>query len=346
MNVLPLSDGGITVRQLSKSYGGHRVVDDVSFDVPPGQVTGFLGPNGAGKSTTLQMILGLASPDRGFATVDGRRLLEHVEPGRVVGAFLGADRMLPGLSARGHLGWIAKATGTTVARIDEMLELVSLTHAQSRRVSQLSLGMRQRLGIAAALLTDPQVLILDEPLNGLDPEGITWLRALLADFAGQGRTVFLSSHLLREMELIAGHVVIIGDGEIIADLPLEELRQESAARIRVQGPDLRPLLHHLRKEGAAVEVDETGTCAAIIAREPREIFGLCVRLGVELTELTTEERDLEDIFMTLTVPTGTRPAAGPETRPAVRSATGSAVRPATRTATGSPSTHTRGAGPR
>src|SRR5699024_6410556 len=163
-----------------------RVVDDVSFDVPPGQVTGFLGLNGAGKSTTLQMILGLASPNRGFATVDGRRLLEHVEPGRVVGAFLGADRMRPGRSARGH-----------PARIDEMLELVSLTHAQSRRVSQLSLGMRQRLGIAAALLTDPQVLILDEPLNGLDPEGITWLRALLADFAGQGRTVFLSSHLLR-----------------------------------------------------------------------------------------------------------------------------------------------------
>jgi len=233
MNVLPLSDAGIAVRQLSKSYGGHRVVDDVSFDVPPGQVTGFLGPNGAGKSTTLQMILGLASPDRGFATVNGRRLLEHDEPGRVVGAFLGAERMLPGLTVRGHLDWIAKATGTAVDRIDEMLELVSLAHAQSRRVSQLSLGMRQRLGIAAALLTDPQVLILDEPLNGLDPEGITWLRALLADFAGQGRTVFLSSHLLREMELIAHRVVIIGEGEIIADLPLDELRQESAARVRV-----------------------------------------------------------------------------------------------------------------
>jgi ABC-2 type transport system ATP-binding protein len=331
MNVLPLSDAGLSVRQLSKSYDGHRVVDDVSFDAPPGQVTGFLGPNGAGKSTTLQMILGLASPDRGFATVDGRRLLEYDEPGRVVGAFLGADRMLPGLSARGHLGWIAKATGTAVDRIDEMLELVSLTHAQSRRVSQLSLGMRQRLGIAAALLTDPQVLILDEPLNGLDPEGITWLRALLADFAGQGRTVFLSSHLLREMELVAGHVVIIGQGEIIADLPLEELRQESAARVRVQGPDLHPLLEHLRAQGATVEADETGTCAAVIGHEPREIFGLCVRLGVELTELTTEERGLEDIFMTMTAPTGTRSA----TRPAIRPAAGSAAR--------SPSTHASGA---
>src|SRR5699024_11088416 len=211
MNVLPLSDAGLSVPQLSKSYDGHRVVDAVSFDAPPGHTPGVLAPNRASKTTTPPSIPTRASPDLGVATDDGRRLLDYHEPGRVVGAFLGAERLLPGLRARGHLGWLAKATGTAVDRIDEMLELVSLTHAQSRRGSQLSLGMRQRLGIAAALLTDPQVLILDEPLNGLDPEGITWLRALLADFAGQGRTVFLSSHLLREMELIAGHVVIIGD---------------------------------------------------------------------------------------------------------------------------------------
>lgn len=300
MNVLPSSDEGISVRGLTKSYGGHRVVDDLSFDVAPGQVTGFLGPNGAGKSTTLQMVLGLASPDSGTATIHGRRLPEHTEPGRVAGAFLGVEHMLPGLTARGHLNWIATATGTATARIDEMLELVDLTRARSRRISQLSLGMRQRLGIAAALLTDPEVLILDEPLNGLDPAGITWLRSLLTDFANTGRTVLLSSHLLREMELVAHHVIIIRDGLLIADDPLDVLRRESSTRVRVQGENLAPLLDHLQAEGISVDTDDWGTHATISGREPGEIFGLCVRLGVELTGLAAEERGLEDTFLGLT----------------------------------------------
>ncbi len=288
------------MRGLTKSYGDHRVVDDLSFDVTPGQVTGFLGPNGAGKSTTLQMILGLASPDSGTASIHGRRLPEHAEPGRIVGAFLGAEHMLSGLTVRGHLDWIATATGTAPARIDEMLELVDLTRARSLRISQLSLGMRQRLGIAAALLTDPEVLILDEPLNGLDPAGISWLRALLTDFASTGRTVLLSSHLLREMELVAHHVIIIRDGLLIADRSLDELRRESSIRVRVQGADLAPLLDHLRAEGISVEPDDWGTHATVSGREPGEIFGLCVRLGVELTGLAAEERGLEDTFLGLT----------------------------------------------
>ncbi len=300
MNVLPSVDEGISVRGLTKSYGGHRVVDELSFDVAPGQVTGFLGPNGAGKSTTLQMVIGLTSPDSGSAAVYGRPLPEHTEPARIAGAFLGAEHMLPGLTARGHLGWIAAAAGTAPARIDEMLDLVDLTRARSRRVSQLSLGMRQRLGIAAALLTDPAVLILDEPLNGLDPAGITWLRSLLTDFASTGRTVLLSSHLLREMELIAHHVIIIRDGALIADRPLEELRRESSSRVQVQGTNLSPLLDHLRAEGISVGPDGSGTHATIDGLEPVEIFRLCVRLGVELTGLATEERGLEDTFLGLT----------------------------------------------
>ncbi|SDR75194.1 ABC-2 type transport system ATP-binding protein [Brevibacterium siliguriense] len=300
MNVSSSSDEGISVRGLTKSYGGLRVVDDLSFDVEPGQVTGFLGPNGAGKSTTLQMILGLTSPDSGTAAIHGRPLPEHAEPARIAGAFLGAEHMLPGLTARGHLDWIATATGTEPARIDEMLELVDLTRARSRRISQLSLGMRQRLGIAAALLTDPDVLILDEPLNGLDPAGITWLRTLLTDVASTGRTVLLSSHLLREMELIAHHVIIIRDGLLIADRPLDALRRESSTRVQVQGTDLAPLLDHLRAEGWTVDADEMGAHAAITGIDPGEIFRLCVRLGVELTGLAAEEPDLEDAFLGLT----------------------------------------------
>lgn len=300
MNVLPSKDPGISVRGLTKSYGGHRVVDDLSFDVAPGQVTGFLGPNGAGKSTTMQMVLGLTSPDSGTVAVHGRPLSEHAEPAHIAGAFLGAGNMLPGLTSRGHLDWIATATGTEPARIDEMLDLVDLTRASSLRISQLSLGMRQRLGIAAALLTDPEVLILDEPLNGLDPAGITWLRSLLTDFAGTGRTVLLSSHLLREMELIAHHVIIIRDGALIADRPLDEMRRESSTRVRVQGTNLALLLDHLRAEGIAVEPDALCTHATIARIDPGEIFRLCVRLGVELTGLAAEERGLEDTFLGLT----------------------------------------------
>ena len=300
MNVLSSSDESISVRGLTKTYGRHRVVDDLSFDVTPGQVTGFLGPNGAGKSTTLQMILGLTSPDSGTAAIHGLPLPEHPEPGRIAGAFLGAEHMLPGLTARGHLDWIATATGTEPARIDEMLDLVDLTRARARRISHLSLGMRQRLGIAAALLTDPEVLILDEPLNGLDPAGITWLRSLLTDFASTGRTVLLSSHLLREMELIAHHVIIIRDGVLIADGPLDELRQATSTRVRVQGTNLAPLLDQLKAEGIAVDPDPSGTHATITGIEPGEIFGLCVRLGVELTGLTAEEQGLEDTFLGLT----------------------------------------------
>lgn len=302
MNVL---QPGISARGLTKRFGDHLVVDDANFDVLPGHVTGFLGPNGAGKSTTLQMILGLTGPSSGTASILGRPLSAHRNPASAVGACLDTGRLLPGLTVRGHLDWIARATGTDTTRIDAGLDRVGIRAAAGKRIAQLSLGMRQRLGIAAALLADPRVLILDEPFNGLDPEGIGWLRNFLADFAREGRTVLVSSHLLREMEQTADHVIIIRAGTIIADLPLAELRDQAKPRVRLRGPNLDPLARELRTLGTPIDVSEEEAQVLVDADDPGEIFRTCVRLGVELTELTLEKPDLEDIFMAMTTSSAT-----------------------------------------
>ena len=233
---------GIAVRGLTKRFGTIEAVQDLTFDVPPGQVTGFLGPNGSGKTTTLRMLLGLVTPTSGAATIDGLRYQQLDLPRRVVGAAVEGMAAHPGRSARSHLWLLARAAGASRARVDEVLEQVGLTEAQDRRVGGFSLGMRQRLGLGAALLGDPQHLVLDEPANGLDPAGMAWLRGLLRDLAAQGRTVLVSSHVLSEVAQTADHVVIINAGRLRFAGPLSELdadgRSLEDAFLRLTAPTL------------------------------------------------------------------------------------------------------------
>ena len=214
---------GISVRGLTKRFGSIEAVDDLTFEVPPGQVTGFLGPNGAGKTTTLRMALGLVTPTAGEVLIGGRRYQDLDQPRRVVGAAVEAMAAHPGRRARSHLGVLAAAAGATPARVDEVLEMVGLTDARERRVGGFSLGMRQRLGLASALLGDPQYLLLDEPANGLDPAGIAWLRGRMRDLALEGRTVLVSSHVLSEVAQTADHVVILNAGRLRYAGPLADL---------------------------------------------------------------------------------------------------------------------------
>jgi len=218
----------IQVRGLTKSYGDTLAVDDLSFDVTPGVVTGFLGPNGAGKSTTMRMIMGLDWPSAGTVTIDGMAYGDLRRPLRVVGALLEAKAFHPGRSARNHLLALAATNGIAVSRVDEVLETVGLTKVAGKRAGGYSLGMGQRLGIAAALLGDPGILLFDEPVNGLDPEGILWVRHLLRGLAAEGRAVFVSSHLMSEMALTADHLVVIGRGRLIADTEMAEFIARSS----------------------------------------------------------------------------------------------------------------------
>jgi ABC-2 type transport system ATP-binding protein len=217
----------IEVRQLSKRYGATRAVDRLSFDVRPGKVTGFLGSNGSGKSTTMRLIMGLDTPDAGQALIGGHRYRDLGWPLREAGSLLEARAFHPGRSARGHLTALAASNAIPRARVDEVLAAVGLLSAASKRAGTFSLGMAQRLGIAAALLGDPRVLVLDEPVNGLDPEGIRWIRGLLRSLAAQGRTVLVSSHLISEMALMADHLVVIGRGRLLADAPVGEIAAEA-----------------------------------------------------------------------------------------------------------------------
>ncbi|HXV93755.1 MAG TPA: ATP-binding cassette domain-containing protein, partial [Pseudonocardia sp.] len=213
----------IEIRNLTKTYGATTAVDDLSVTVRPGRVTGFLGPNGAGKSTTMRAIVGLVAPTSGDALVNGRRYAEHAAPLGEVGALLDAGAVHPGRSAEAHLRALAATHGIGRRRVGAVLESVGLAEVARTRTGRFSLGMRQRLGIAAALLGDPAVIVLDEPVNGLDPDGIRWIRQLLRGFAAEGRTVFVSSHLMSEMALTADHLVVLGRGRLLADLPMEEL---------------------------------------------------------------------------------------------------------------------------
>ncbi|MEJ3655997.1 ATP-binding cassette domain-containing protein [Actinomycetes bacterium KLBMP 9759] len=292
----------ISARGLTKRYGDVLAVDDLSFDVRPGAVTGFLGANGAGKSTTMRMVLGLDTPTSGSVTVAGRAYRDLDAPARQVGALLDPRCIHPGRSARNHLRWMADAAGISRARVDEVLEQVGVGHAADRRVGEFSLGMRQRVGIAGALLGDPAVLILDEPLNGLDPEGIRWVRSLLKDLAKDGRTVFVSSHLMNEMEQTAERVVVIGHGRLIDAVDVAELRGRAAAvRVDAADPDATPLLAEaLRRSGAAITEGPEGL--DVRGLPPDEIGRVALRGGIALRELSLHASGLEESFLALTSP--------------------------------------------
>jgi ABC-2 type transport system ATP-binding protein len=293
-----LADYEIAVHGLAKQFRNVRAVDDLSFTVRPGRVTGFLGPNGAGKTTTLRMVLGLVRPSAGTATIGGAAYSDLAEPIRVVGAVLEASSFHRGRTGRNHLVVMCDAAGLPATRADEVLELVGLAAAGGRKVRGYSLGMRQRLGIAAALLGDPRVLILDEPANGLDPEGIHWLRGFLRACAGEGRTVLVSSHLLAEVQQMADDVVIIAGGRLIRQGTVAELTGElSGTRVRARTPEPSRLLAAL--DGARAEPGPDGL-VRVTGVDTAAVFRAAVAAGVELHELAYERQDLEEVFLELT----------------------------------------------
>jgi ABC-2 type transport system ATP-binding protein len=297
-----MSGGQILVAGLTKQYKQVRAVDNLSFTVEPGRVTGFLGPNGAGKTTTLRMLLGLVKPTAGTATVDGQRYADLKDPLRHVGAVLEASSAHKGRSGINHLRVICAAAGLPRSRADEVMAMVGLTPAANRKFKGYSLGMRQRLGIAAALLGDPKVLVLDEPANGLDPEGIRWMRDLLKGLAGQGRTVLVSSHLLSEMELLADDVVIIAAGKLIRQGPVAEVLSSmtTIAQVRVRTPQVDALTAALSGvPGASVTPRPDGTLLVTGVEAPA-VGKAALAGGVELHELTPERPDLEGVFLELT----------------------------------------------
>jgi len=302
-------DGVVEVRGLTKNFGQVRAVDDLSFTVQPGRVTGFLGPNGAGKTTTLRILLGLVRATSGTATISGRPYAALPHPTRFVGAALEAASFHPGRTARNHLLALAPQAGASASRVDEVLELVGLTDAAKRRVGGFSLGMRQRLGLATTLLGDPRVLVLDEPANGLDPEGIAWLRALLRHLAREGRTVLVSSHVLAEVQQTVDDVVIISRGRLAHSSTLAELAQLAAPVVVVASPTALGLERLIAERGWRRAHLPEGTTAApgTAALEQvtlAEVGAAAFAAGVELHELTLHNPGLEKLFLELT----TRPA--------------------------------------
>ncbi|WP_433436732.1 ABC transporter ATP-binding protein [Nonomuraea sp. CA-141351] len=285
----------IRATNLSKRYGGTAAVSDLSFDVEPGQVTGFLGPNGAGKSTTMRMILGLDRPSGGSVLVDGRPYAELRHPLRKVGALLDAKAVHGGRSAYNHLLAIAQSNGIPASRVGEVLEAVGLREVSKRRVGGFSLGMSQRLGIAAALLGDPEILIFDEPVNGLDPDGILWIRTFMRKLAAEGRTVFVSSHLMSEMAQTADHLIVIGKGRLIADTSVQEfIGRSSQGYVRVRSP-------RLAEVAELVKVGELyPDHLRVTAMSTLEIGTLTARAGIPLEELTFVQPSLEAAYMELT----------------------------------------------
>lgn len=291
----------IVAEHLGKTYGANTAVDDLSFTVRPGVVTGFLGPNGAGKSTTMRLILGLDRPSSGEVTVNGRRYAEYPAPLAEVGALLEAKAVHTGRSARNHLLALAATHGITTRRVDQVIEMAGLTGVAGRRVGGFSLGMGQRLGIAAALLADPAALILDEPVNGLDPEGVVWIRTLLKRLAGEGRTVLVSSHLMNEMAVTAEYVIVIGRGRLIADLPMAELLQQaSTGTVRVRSPEAERLAGLLLADPAVqIDAGERGVLR-VQGMTPEQVSDVAREHGVAVHELAGEEASLEQAFMALT----------------------------------------------
>jgi ABC-2 type transport system ATP-binding protein len=294
--------GQIVVSGLTKQYKNVRAVDNLSFTVQPGRVTGFLGPNGAGKTTTLRMLLNLVTPTAGAATIGGRRYADLTDPLRSVGAVLEASSAHKGRTGINHLRVICAAAGLPRRRADEALALVGLTPAAKRKFKGYSLGMKQRLGIAAAMLGNPQVLILDEPANGLDPEGIRWMRGFLKGLAAEGRTVLVSSHLLSEMQLLADDVVIIAAGRLVRQGPVDQVIGSMAhggGRVRVRTPQADELAGALREQSATVTADGQGALLVTGVDAPT-VGRVALAAKVELHELTTERPDLEGVFLELT----------------------------------------------
>ena len=288
----------IEVVDLTKRYGKVLAVDRLSFRVEPGTITGFLGPNGAGKSTTLRSVLGLVHPDAGGATVLGRTYRELERPLHQVGAVLEASEVHPGRSGRNHLRVLAAASGVPRSRVEEVLALVELTAAAKRRVKGYSLGMRQRLGLATALLGDPEVLVLDEPANGLDPAGVRWLRDLLRSLAAEGRTILVSSHVLAEVAQTVDRVVIIHRGKLIQQATIAEVLAGAQGGTRVRSPEASRLRSLLAAQGATVTELEDTTLVADLA--PERIGELAAANNIVLHELTIERATLEEVFLELT----------------------------------------------
>jgi ABC-2 type transport system ATP-binding protein len=290
----------IAVHALTKRYGSTLAVDHLSFEVSPGAVTGFLGPNGSGKSTTMRMIMGLDTPSSGTASVNGQAYAQLRWPLREVGALLDAKAFHPGRSAHDHLWGLAQTNGIPRARIDEVLDMVGLTEVAHQRAGKYSLGMGQRLGIAAALLGDPGVLLFDEPINGLDPEGIRWARYLLRDLAAEGRTVLVSSHLISEMSLTAERLVVIGRGTLIAEMSVSEFTSQSAPdTVRVVTPMTESFVNALQEAGAESRLEPGGSIVAT-GLTATEIGTLAADRVLTLYELTPLRVSLEDAFMELT----------------------------------------------
>jgi ABC-2 type transport system ATP-binding protein len=274
-------------------------VERLSFSVAPGRIVGFLGPNGAGKTTTMRAMLELVRPTAGSATIEGRRYAELAQPVHTVGALLDGNDLHAGRSGRNHLRVLARAAGVAPARVDELLELVDLTHAADRRAGGYSMGMRQRLGLAAALLGDPHVLVLDEPANGLDPQGIRWLRNFLRGQADEGRAILVSSHVLAEIAQIADEVVVINHGRSVLQAPLAELIAQRNGGMRVAGPDVARLAEALRADGAQVETAADG--AIVVAdRTGEEIGQMIAAHAIVVSELGARGESLEDVFFELT----------------------------------------------
>jgi ABC-2 type transport system ATP-binding protein len=290
----------IEVTDLTKTFGSTTAVDHVSFTVRPGMVTGFLGPNGAGKSTTMRMIVGLNRPTTGEARVNGVAYRQLRDPLRQVGILLDAKAVHTGRSARDHLAAMGATHGIGRKRVDEVIGLTGLQSVARKRVGGFSLGMGQRLGIAAALLGDPQVLILDEPVNGLDPEGVVWVRTLARHLAGEGRTVFLSSHLMSEMAQTADHIIVLGRGRVIADAPVAEIvAQATGGSVRVRTPQADALVAAITAEGGAAAPDQDGALVVTGIGAPR-IGELAAGAGVVLHELSPVAASLEQAYLELT----------------------------------------------
>jgi ABC-2 type transport system ATP-binding protein len=319
--------GLIVAHELTKRFGDTVAVDHLSFTVEPGRVTGFLGPNGAGKSTTMRLICGLDWPQSGTATIGGLAYHQLARPLQTVGALLEARSMHPGRSARNHLQFLAETQGFPGRRVNEVLDLAGLRAVAGKRVGGFSLGMTQRLGIAAAMLGDPRVLLLDEPSNGLDPEGIRWVRTFMKQLAAEGRTVFVSSHLMSEMAVTADHLIVIGRGRLIADSSTQEFIQRSSERsVLVRTPDPARLRELITGEGGTIQQEDSpdGVASLVVTGLPAPRIGeLAAAASVVLHELTPRLASLEEAFMELTadsVEYGEHTPARGDGRPGERSA--------------------------